>query len=1387
MGLRFIVKLICVAIILLIIYTYVFDYWKSGTDNKGGGGSGGYKSIEDKMEDGFVEGALEGADETGILKEREEEAIDDVFDTSSDNEGKTNTSLDNKKKKFYEGDINWKFTDVNSNLDCWQNWDWVSKDSNGLEEVIKADIERTTKRNDGRTWCAVSEATSSDMRKDLDKPPTIMDTVNKYTGNVWGLAGAVGLGLTEELLIRALKKSSQESMEKMAKKVSSESAEKLMKKIGKELQEEGVEKLFKESSEKVGKEGIEKASRETMEKAGKELNERALKEMNKAVSDKFSSKFLRETNEKLGMELKQNVIGKYGKKTINSIKDDIVKKLGGIIKGKTMSVNTKLIGNVIKNKAVSSLRSISITSSAKVISSSLQKKILAKLTMELKQALTISIYKNIVKNVAADISTMFAKKMAKVILARTLVKTQFIVVTKVFFRTQAKAILAITKSISKSSDDLAKMTVKLTSLSKTLGKQAIKNGFKTGLKSAAKLASKMKPGPLAIFDILSFALDAADPMNYNAFMSTKDFNKAVEQSNKDRRQLMLDEIAKDEVFKTSGKSVDDIAYPFVLDPLTDIDGEQMEKEISAKISKLFAMAKIGQVDKSISSYLDKLNKDLASGVLTVEKMEDSAIMETYTNLIDTESIVSIYNIDSCKKVGGVLWDTDKCTFSKDKCDKLYTWPLDVKGTPEREGERYAEFIDGKCVMGNPEIRSMCDTMGAKWDSGNYKCKLDKDYCTLKGGTMDDKGECSIPLTQQVFEFIFGTTVTRISATMVRESVDAVKGVFDFFFVGCGYDGEFKIRDKCMDYNDGRIAIWDCNKSGAQKFMYNSIDNSIRPLSDSKKCLSVDTSGNIIVEDYTGASKQKFLYNEKTKQLIHMENQSKCIDLIGDSDSNGTKFQLLQCKDHRAQKFDLSREVITDTGAHCSITSSRSADCPAGYTNNGLTCGRGDKTAFWDNGRAADCPDGYTNNGATCGRGDKTAFWDSGEAADCPDGYTNNGATCGRGDKTAFWDKGRAADCPSGYTNMGLTCYREPQSKTLDFGLGTYESADCPKDYTNTGTTCYYSGHSFQREYFSKAGKSISYDVEQCEKKFGAGNCEIKGVSGSRLARAKSCEREARVRGLAYPEDYVDDGVSTMGARCYRHVHTMGTIGDVGVCPPKNDNRGKYTDKIGALCYVDCKKEYGSDWYNNLTSCWRDPDTKGVESMTCNSDEFFNEKLGRCYKKCKDVHGSDYIHDGTRCYRPADTKGMDSMSCGTGKWKSGAICYKNCSQVHGSEYTHDGTRCYRPVSTKDMSSMTCGEGEWKSGAICYKNCSQVHGSEYTHDGTRCYRPVSTLTESAMTCKSHEVKKAGVCYPKLMPGFTDLGLTQSRKKKEKTENIANLKNAVNKISSAVKSTY
>jgi hypothetical protein len=1116
------------------------------------------------MKKGFIAGVLEEGQKD--IEAKETKAIEDIFTTAPTDGSAAGTTAptdgsaagtagttdgsaagttaptdgsvagtDTKRKKFYEGAINWKFTDVNPSTGCWEDWDYINK---GVVLPVKLNAIK-----DGRMWCATNEPTPSNLRGPLVPPETIMDKVNSMTGNGWGLAGAIGLGLTEEILTKLVQKSSKEAVEKAAKKASAETAERLLKKVGKELNEEVSQKLFKESAEKLTKEITDKAEQEALESASVKLKKELIDSLDNAVNTKYSKKITTEINERVSSEMKDKLLS-FGKKSVQSLKDDLAKKLASQINSKSLNVSTDVIKNLVKNR----VNNVSL-SGAKSVSSAIRKKIITKVSSEVQQLVAKGIYKGIVTKFSANITEFIARKLAKAILAKVLIKAQLVTASKVFFKMQAKMFMSIGKTIAKSGDNIAKAMIKLAALSKSIGKSAMKSGFKVGMRSAAKFASKMKPGPMAIFDIMSMTLDMIDPMDYNSFMSTKDFKAAMEKSNTERKDIYIKALLESDAFKDSGLKAADIAYPSVLDPIADNPAADDDENAQYYVEMLFRMAKVSTPHPSLNAFINKLNADIASGVLTDSPTD--AQMDTYSDLVDTESIISIMSINTCKKLGGQVYDTDKCTYTKASCDSMYSWPV-------KDGETYGEYKDGICIAGNPEVRAMCDTIGAKWDIDNYQCKIDKAYCTSKGGEMDANNNCAIPVTQEVIEFILGTTVTRVGKQLVNESVAAVKGIFDFFYEGCGYDGEIKIRGKCMDNNDG-VRIWDCNGSGPQKWMYNSKDKTIRSMTNFDNCLDMElgakAGSKIHMVKCNGSDDQKWVYDENSKQLKAAVNNTLCADLNNDNDGNGTGFNLLTCKTHRAQTFDMKRNYITDTGMHCSITDSRTADCPPSFTNTGLLCGRSESR------------------------------------------------------------------------------------KSNDFGHGKSEKISCPDGWYNNGTSCARDYAQFTRDSYNCAFQQCK---GPCDKKYGTSDDPWPCTKDDLGLRAyPNCRAEARVLGRRFADEYTN-----RGAFCDIQFKTE-SFNDVGVCPDK------YTTKTGMWCFVNCEDQYGEGYYN--------------------------------------------------------------------------------------------------------------------------------------DGQVCYRGPKVLGEDSQSCQPWERKIAGVCYPKVMPGFTDLGLTQSRKKNTNQKNVDGLKSAVNTVADALEATY
>lgn len=131
---------------------------------------------------------------------------------------------------------------------------------------------------------------------------------------------------------------------------------------------------------------------------------------------------------------------------------------------------------------------------------------------------------------------------------------------------------------------------------------------------------------------------------------------------------------------------------------------------------------------------------------------------------------------------------------------------------------------------------------------------------------------------------------------------------------------------------------------------------------------------------------------------------------------------------------------------------RVADCPSGYTNDGLTCRRPTDDIYAPS-KLASCPSGWRNYGLTCteklGTGgcsvwkpwkcDTFSIHAEPQRMSCPAGYFLNRITtrCHK-------------NCPSGYTNTGETCHRPLIIKGVD-------SMICKSSETKIGARCYPKG------------------------------------------------------------------------------------------------------------------------------------------------------------------------------------------------------------------------------------------------------------------------------------------------------------------------------------------
>lgn len=795
-----------VVLILLIIYLY------AGISGKTKRAKLSDEEILQIMENGFVDGVV--GDTT--TKDKELAAIKDVFDDAS--KGKVGSS----RKTFYEGNINWKFVDTGAtNMDCWTNWDYARKKADGTDEIIKENIVKTYKNDNGRVWCPVNEFTDANSRKEFDGPLSLMDKIEDNMDKVWGLAGAVGLGLTEEFIFWAIKKKAMWAAQNTAKKSAKEMLEDMFKKAGREIKQEFNERFVKKFMKKFGDESGEGFFKKVQQKIMIEFRQEIQEKLSKVLSKELSSKAF--------ANFRKEVLEKYGKMTLSSLKDDFIKKAFKNIVQSLDKETLKRLTALAKNSAYAAMKEASKKASYMALTATMKAKVLSSALKQARDVMFSLVYRNMMKALKV-VSTAIASLGSRLIWKIVSLKTKAVLALKTFFRTQAKSFLSIGKNLVKNMDDIAKMIKSLVLMSKSISRASIKAGFKTAMRSASKMLLKLKPGPLALFDMISFAMDMADVGGFNAYISTDDFEKEINKSNTEMKAAYVDAIKGMPFYKDMNISADNIDYPRVLDPTQDVTMDEIQDLISEKFNIIFRLASTGERHTMVKGFFESLEADLASGKLTADMMEDDTVMEKYIETIDLEDISNVVSNDLCNRVGGLIYDNNRCTYTKEQCDSLYNWPLDTEEKPERKNEIYAEFQNGRCVQANHMPRYLCDSAKAAWDKDTNSCIMDRKWCENMGAEYDlNTKKCNIPLTQKVVENIFGTSMTRLVKRATNPLVRPTQDLVNVFLnppTTTEYVGTIKnsALNKCFTINTNtfpyKIELEDCGQGNNQQFYYN---------------------------------------------------------------------------------------------------------------------------------------------------------------------------------------------------------------------------------------------------------------------------------------------------------------------------------------------------------------------------------------------------------------------------------------------------------------------------------------------------------------------------------------------------------------------------------------
>jgi hypothetical protein len=293
-------------------------------------------------------------------------------------------------------------------------------------------------------------------------------------------------------------------------------------------------------------------------------------------------------------------------------------------------------------------------------------------------------------------------------------------------------------------------------------KAAIETAEKVGEKAAVSFGSKLaakastyaSTGPigaaLLAFDVLSMGLDLGDALTPNgpgyARMGTNELYFKI----------------RDQLQEGLQKQAEPDAFPIIVSPLDKLTAEQYQTFISLETSKIMDLS--GQTfDPIILPFITAIRNDLISGELQQSDLQDEAVIQRYTALIDDNLLMEKVFKNLCISHGGInVLDSKgntKCSYaSKEKCDASHSDPL-------KDSEAYTEWRNGQCVFASNILKEICRGNKIPYNSEKGTCDITEEYCKTKGAdwAYNDKiqdYDCMINKGQEFAEFLFGTTVTR---------------------------------------------------------------------------------------------------------------------------------------------------------------------------------------------------------------------------------------------------------------------------------------------------------------------------------------------------------------------------------------------------------------------------------------------------------------------------------------------------------------------------------------------------------------------------------------------------------------------------------------------------
>jgi len=251
------------------------------------------------------------------------------------------------------------------------------------------------------------------------------------------------------------------------------------------------------------------------------------------------------------------------------------------------------------------------------------------------------------------------------------------------------------------------------------------------------------------------------------------------------------------------------------------------------------------------------------------------------------------------------------------------------------------------------------------------------------------------------------------------------------------------------------------------------------------------------------------------------------------------------------------------------------------------------------GRVADCPSGYTNNGLTCGRGSDEIYSPS-KTATCPSGYVNHSvfgchrpySTANKLDTCGIFNI-PCGGCPRGYYDAGLFCARDAHNT---------HAFTCPAGYSLIGDTGFCkpscpAGYSYTLESCHRPVSTLGYESSGCK----ANEEKIFSLFHSRcVPKTGSCNaNEEEDFGLCYPK--CQPGYTGVGPVCWGDVPSDWVDCGMGAASSDTECALAVTDQVmsvGEVAFNIATAGSGSAASQNF-----DTVTDGVRTAAKNNGKF----------------------------------------------------------------------------------------------------------------------------------------------------------------------------------------